>query len=65
MKLQRENVIHQGLLWGNIIRTCPGLSGGNTSYTYTTGSPWGDVYEIHEEYIHAHTRATSCYKRKL
>ena len=32
---------------------------------YIISPPWGNVYKIHEEYILAHTGATSCYNRKL
>ena len=62
---QRDNIIHQCPLWGNIIRTCPGLSRGDALYTYIVGPSYGNVYKIHGRYIHAHTGAISCYKRKL
>ena len=47
------------------LHICSGLPRGNPQYTYMTSPPWGNVHKIHEEYIHAHTGATSCYNRKL
>ena len=43
------------------LHTCLGLSRDNPHYTYITNPPGGNVYKIHEEYIHAHARATSCH----
>ena len=47
------------------LHTCPGLSRRNPQYTYITSPPWGNVHKIHEDYIHAHMGATSCYNIKL